>query len=249
MRRSARSGASPAHPVSVALRRTVIAAALVVATVLIAGRTLPIDAWVVQFARAIEGLGPWAPVLFGMCYAVALIFCLPGAPFSVGAGLVWGMAGLPVTLAGATLGACGCFFVSRHLLSRWVRPLIAARPKLAALDQAVADEGWRIVLLLRLNPLLPFNVQNYTFGATRIGFWPYAAATAVGIVPGTALHVYFGVLGRDAAGVGQAGVEQAGHGLWRWGVLAAGLVMTALASAVVGRKVRAVLARSSSDSS
>jgi len=207
-------------------------------------RSLPIEVWIEQFTRTIDGLGPWAPVLFGASYSLALIFGLPGAPFSMGAGLVWGMAGLPVTLAGATLGACGCFLVSRHVLQHRVRPLVAARPMLTALDQAVADEGWRIVLLLRLNPLVPFNVQNYTFGVTRVGFWPYVVATAIGIVPNTALHVYFGVLGRDAADVGQAG-----PGLWRWGVLAAGLVMTALASAAVGRKVQAVLVRSISNSS
>ena len=117
-----------------------------------------------------------------------------------------------------------------------MRPLVTGRPTLAALDQAVADEGWLIVLLLRLNPLVPFNVQNYTFGVTRIGFWPFAVATAIGIVPNTAMHVYFGVLGRDAAGAGP----------WQWGVLAAGLVMTTAASIVVGRKVNTVLAQRSS---
>ena len=210
-----------------------LAAVLVGAAALLAWRYVPIEAWVEQFARTIDGLGPWAPVIYASTYAAAMVLGAPGAPFSVGAGLVWGMAGLPVTLAGATMGACGCFLVSRHVLSRRVRPLVAARPLLAALDRAVTEEGWRIVLLVRLNPLVPFNVQNYTFGVTQIRFWPYAVATAVGVSPNTALHVYFGMLGRDAAGAGP----------WRWGVLAAGLVMTAIASWVVGRKVRAVLAR------
>ena len=44
--------------------------------------------------------------------------------------------------------------------------------------------GWKIVALLRLNPLVPFNLQNYFFGVTDIGFWPYAAATFFGIMPG-----------------------------------------------------------------
>ncbi len=199
---------------------------------LLVWRFVPIEAWVEAFARFVVGWGAWAPVLYAAAYAVAAVLGLPGAPFSVGAGLVWGMAGLPIPLAGATVGACLCYLLSRHLLYHRVRPLVRARPLLAALDRAVGEEGWRIVLLLRLNPLVPFNVQNYTFGVTRVRFWPYAAATAVGIVPNTALHVYFGVLGRDAAGAG----------VWRWGVLAAGLIMTAVASVIVGRKVQRVLA-------
>ena len=219
-------------------RRLAILVAVLCAILVLGWRTVPAAAWVEHFARFIDGWGPWATVIYGAVYAIALVFCVPGAPFSVGAGLVWGMAALPLTWAAALLGACGCFLVSRYGLAGRVRPLVAGRPMLRALDQAVTEEGWRIVLLLRLNPLLPFNVQNYTFGVTRIGLWPYAAATAAGIVPGTALHVYFGVLAREAA-------NESGAGLWRWVVLATGLAMTIMASAVMGRKVRAVLARQS----
>lgn len=219
------------------LVRTAVALVLAGVVILIVWRFLPLDVWVEQFARTVDGMGPWAKPIYAAVYAVALVLCAPGAPFSVGAGLVWGMAGWPVTWAGAVLGACGCFVVARYALARRVRPMVLARPMLVAMDQAVAEEGWRFVLLLRLNPLLPFNVQNYTCGVTRIGFWPYAIATAVGIVPNSLLHVYFGALGRDAMAGGGAGWLQ-------FGVLALGIAMTVAASAIVGRKVRSVLARS-----
>src|SRR5260370_405018 len=73
---------------------------------------------------------------------------------------------------------------------------------LGAGSKAVAEDGWKIVGLLRLSPLVPFNLQNYLFGATGIPFAHFVAATFFGIIPGTALYTYFGVLG---AAAGKAG--------------------------------------------
>ena len=210
----------------------IAAALLVVGALVFAWWRLPVDAWIEAFALKIQALGPFAPVLFALTYAACLVVCAPGAPFSIGAGLVFGYPGMVVGVVGAWLGACGCFLVSRHLLSRPVRRLIARRPLLVALDRTVAEEGWRVVLLIRLNPLVPFNVQNYTFGVTQLGFVPYAAATAVGIVPSTVLHVYLGILGRGAGG-----------GPWTWAIAGLGLVATVTLTLLMARKARAVLAQ------
>ena len=53
-----------------------------------------------------------------------------------------------------------------------------------------------MVVLLRLSPVVPFNLQNYAFGMTGISFLQYFNATLVGIVPGIALYVYFGIFGK-----------------------------------------------------
>lgn len=198
---------------------------------------LPVEAGVAAFVEWVQGFGPAAPWLFALTYAVALVFCAPGAPFSIGAGLVFGFSAVPFAMLGATLGACGCFLVSRYLLRRRVRRVLEGRAALQTLDRAVTAEGWRVVFLLRLNPLIPFNVQNYFFGVTQIRFWPYAAATAVGIIPGLVLHVYLGVLGRSAeAGGGRAGV-------WRWVLAGIGLAATGLITMLLARKARTVLTK------
>ncbi len=192
---------------------------------------LPVQAWITGFATRVHEFGPAAPWVFALTYAVALVFCAPGAPFSIGAGVVFGFAGVPFSILGATLGACGCFCVSRYALRTRIRRFLTQRERLLALDRAVTEEGWRIVLLLRLNPLIPFNMQNYFFGVTQIRFWPYAGATLVGVVPGIFLHVYLGVLGRNA---GDAGV-------WRWVLAGVGLGATTVVTILLGRKARAVL--------
>lgn len=197
----------------------------------------PVQDWVQGLTAWIGGLGAWGVLIYGAAYAGALVVLLPAAPFTIGAGLIYGLWGFPLALASATLGASLAFLVSRHLVRGRVARLIAARPGLSAVDRAVAEEGWRVVALLRLSPLVPFNLQNYACGASSIGFWPYVAATGMGIAPGCLLYVYLGVAGRAASD----------GGALRWALLALGLAATVAVTLLVGRRARAVLARKGVD--
>ena len=202
---------------------------------------LPVHAWIDGFVGWIGGLGAWGPVLYALAYALVLVVMAPGGPLSIGAGLAFGMWGVPVVLAGATAGAGLAFLVSRHVLRGRVRAMVDRRPALRAVDEAVAEGGWRIVGLLRLSPLVPFNLQNYFFGVTRVGFWPYLAATFVGIAPGAVLYVYLGAVGRSIGG------GAGGSGPAKWALIGLGLVATVAVTVLVGRKARAVLARKGLD--
>src|SRR5207248_10295897 len=99
---------------------------------------------------------------------------------------------------------------------------------LAALDRAGAEEGWKIVGLLRLSPLVPFKLKSYAFGATGIPFMHFVAATFFGIITGTALYIYLGVLG---AAAGEAGPL-------KWVFFALGLVATIAVTALIARKAK-----------
>src|SRR5947199_304037 len=84
----------------------------------------------------------------------------------------------------------------------------AALPSFAAIGRAVAAEGRRFVFLLRLSPVVPFNVLNYALGLTSVRFGDYLVAS-LGMIPGTLLYVYYGKLAGDLATVaGGAGVEK-----------------------------------------
>src|SRR5439155_10008067 len=71
---------------------------------------------------------------------------------------------------------------------------IQKHQKFAAIDRAVADEGWKIVLLTRLSPVFPFVLLNYAFGLTRVKLSHYVLASWLGMIPGTLLYVYLGSL-------------------------------------------------------
>ena len=197
---------------------------------------IPVSEWLEAAEQWILGRGLWGGALFVVFFVAATLVLAPDWPLAVGAGLVYGVWAFPVVVVGAMAAATLAFLAARHLLRDRVRAQLTSRPKLAAVDRAVAEEGWKIVILLRLSPLVPFNLQNYVFGVTAIPFWHYLAATFAGITPGAALFVYLGSLGRAA----RAGRDTGTH--LEWIFLGIGLLATVAAALLVARKASARLA-------
>ena len=134
----------------------------------------------------IEAYGPWAPALYVGGYVIAELLFVPALPLTLLGGLVFGPVwGSVYTWVAATLAAALAFLVARHLARDTVERWKAASPGLARIDAAVERHGWRILMLTRLIPLFPFNLQNFAYGLTRIPFWSYVSVTAVCILPGT----------------------------------------------------------------
>src|SRR5205814_2234722 len=113
---------------------------------------------------------------------------------------------------------------------------IAANPRFAAIDRAVGAEGRKIVFLLRLSPVFPFNLLNYALGLTRVRFADFFLAS-VGRLPGTVLYVYSGkLIGDVTALAGGAPVEK---GAGYYAVLVLGLAATVAVTTVVTPPARA----------
>lgn len=191
----------------------------------------PAREWLAQFEGWITGLGALGVVIFALAYIVLVVVMAPAELMSIAAGLIFGLWGIPLVIVSATIGAIFAFLIGRYLLRTKVRKLTQRRDLFKAVDAAVGEEGWRLVALLRLNPLVPFNLQNYFFGATDIATLPYAAATFFGIMPGAAAFVYFGTLGQAAAGT-------TGLGTVRIALLVIGLVATLGLVAVVAWRAK-----------
>jgi uncharacterized membrane protein YdjX (TVP38/TMEM64 family) len=149
-------------------------------------------------------------VVFILVYILATVLFLPGLILTLGAGVVFSWIAIPIVAVGATIGACCAFLLGRYSLRKWVEKKLEAYPNFKAVDGAIAQKGWVIVLLLRLAPIMPFNILNYGLALTQVSFLQYFLASAVGMIPGTAMYVYFGIL---AGGLGQIGSGQAGPSL------------------------------------
>jgi uncharacterized membrane protein YdjX (TVP38/TMEM64 family) len=199
--------------------------------VLAAWYFLPAKDWVQSLNAWIQGLGTWGPVIFAIVYVIAVVALAPAEIMSIAAGFVFGAWGFPLVVISATIGAVLAFLVSRYIVRERVKALARTRPLLQAIDRTVGDEGWKVVVLLRLNPLIPFNLQNYFFGATEIGLVPYTVSTFFGIMPGSAMYVYLGTLGQTAA-------NSEGHGFTKIAFLTLGFIATAAVIFLVGRKAK-----------
>ncbi len=194
----------------------------------VAWRFLPVNDWIKAFNGWVEQQGAWGYVIFILAYALAAVLFVPGSVMTIGAGLAFGLwRGFAVVSAGATLGAALAFLVARYFVRSRVEKAARNNEKFSAMDDAIGREGWKMVALLRLSPLLPFNLSNYLYGVTKIGFWPYIAASWAGMLPGTFLYVYLGAAGKEAG--------EGGGGPWKWVLFGAGLVATIIVTIWISR--------------
>lgn len=152
--------------------------------------------------------GIWAPLAFMALYAAATVFFLPGSVLTLAAGAVFGaVPGALYSLIGATLGAAIAFLVARYLVADWVARRAGGRLK--QLIDGVEAEGWRFVALVRLVPLFPFNLVNYTLGLTRIPLLAYVAASFVCMLPGALAYAWLGHAGRDVLAARDGAIRNA----------------------------------------
>jgi uncharacterized membrane protein YdjX (TVP38/TMEM64 family) len=209
----------------------------VVAVLVVLGRQL--GAYVPQFAVWVNSLGVWGPVVFILGYAAATVAFAPGSILTLTAGAVFGLGkGVLYVFVAAVLGSSAAFLVSRHLARTVIEQRVAGNARFAAIDRAVSAQGRKIVFLLRLSPVFPFNLLNYALGLTNVRFVDYLVAS-IGMIPGTLLYVYYGKLAGDVAALaGGAAVEK---GAAYYVVLVLGLAATVLVTTLVTRTARRAL--------
>ena len=182
------------------------------------------------------GRGPWGGSLFVALYVVATVLLIPGSVLTLGAGALFGISwgSLYVSL-GSTLGATGAFLVGRHLARDALARKLADNERFAAIDRAVAAEGWKIVFLARLSPVLPFTLLNYAFGLTRVKVSHYVLASWLGMMPGTVMYVYLGAVAKAAAGTHTRGAGE-------WVLHGVGLLATVVLTVFISRRAKKALA-------
>jgi uncharacterized membrane protein YdjX (TVP38/TMEM64 family) len=207
-----------------------IALGVLIAALCISWLMLPVGDWAEAMRHWIIGLGAYGIAIYAGIFVIATLVLAPDWPLAVAAGMLYGLWAFPIVLAAAMVAASLAFLMARYLARRRVSAILAKTQKLAALDKAVSEGGWKIVILLRLSPIVPFNLQNYLFGITAIPFSHYLAATFAGIIPGAALFVYLGAVGTATV----APLE--------WATFGVGLLATAAVAVIVTRKAKAKLA-------
>jgi uncharacterized membrane protein YdjX (TVP38/TMEM64 family) len=152
-----------------------------------------------QFIAWVQALGPAGYVAFVLGYAVCCVFLIPASALTLAAGAVFGFwAGSVVVLIGATLGAAAAFLLGRTVLRGRVERFVASRPKLQAVDRAIALEGVRLMLLMRLSGFPPFTWINYALSLSGVRFLPYLLTTFFGIIPGVFAFTWAGAAGAKA---------------------------------------------------
>ncbi len=217
-----------------------LAVVAILATILAAAWWLPVAEWTTSLAERARATGGAGVVIFFLAYVVSTVALLPGSLLTLAAGFAYGpLWGLAIASPASVTGAACAFLLGRTLLRDWAAAKAMSSPRARAIDAAVGREGGKLVLLLRLSPLVPFNVLNYLLSVSRVRPGTYVLASFVGMLPGTALYVYLGSLAPAAAAL--SSTTSQGGGALRTLLYVAGLVATAAVAVIVTRAARRAL--------
>ncbi|CAM6048826.1 unnamed protein product [Sphagnum compactum] len=191
-----------------------------------------------QYSDFLEGYGSARYVLFVLGYAgLELVLAIPAVPLTMSAGLLFG------TLYGTMLlhirHATVSFLIARYLARDRILAMVKDNKKFLAIDKAIDKDGFRVVTLLRLSPLLPFSIGNYLYGLTSVKLLPYVLGSWLGLLPGTWAYVRAGATGR-------ASIKQVSEAIFpgdpqQYWTVGIGLVATVVAASYVSRLAKDVI--------
>ena len=220
-----------------------LAAAAVIAAFVIAGGKAA--AVLPRLAEWVGAQGSAAPLLFGAVYVVATVLLVPGSVLTLVAGALFGLwRGTLIVLIAASVGATAAFLIARYVARARVAERVARDSRFAAIDRAIGASGLKIVVLLRLSPVVPFNLLNYALGITSVRLRDFLVA-CFAMLPGTLLYVYYGRVVGDVAAL--AAGARADRDVTYYALLGVGLIATILVSALLTRIAKRELRRSAPD--
>jgi len=218
-----------------------IALVVIVIALFLAMRFLPAQQWLRSFNDWVGQMGTVGIFIFIGVYIIATVLLAPGSILTIGAGFAFGLwKGFLAVSAGATLGASLAFLVARFIARAKVEAIAHRNKKFRQIDNAIGRQGAKLIFLLRLSPIIPFNLSNYFYGLTGVKFWPYVLASWIGMMPGTFLYVYIGTAGKAAVSAA-AGGEAMRHGWEYWTFMSVGLAATVLVTIWVTKIARDAL--------
>jgi uncharacterized membrane protein YdjX (TVP38/TMEM64 family) len=159
----------------------------------------PLGLWIMDTVQWIQGLGVPGGILFALIYVVITVALFPQTPLNLAAGFLYGtLWGSVVVSLASTTAATIAFFLSRYCAREIVARKLGNYARFDNLDQAIGQNGLKLVTLMRLQPVfVPFAYLNMGLGLTRVRLLDYVLGTFLGTLPGTILYAYLGSAVKD----------------------------------------------------
>lgn len=221
----------------------VVLLTLIVAGVLMARTGIDVREQTARFIDALRSQGDIGLVWLALSYTPASLLFFPASLLTLAGGFAFGVTKTLFAVSlGSTVGATAAFLAGRTFLRRFIEHKVAADARFRALDAAVAEQGFKIVFLTRLSPVLPFNLLNYAFGLTRVRLRDFVLASWIGMFPGTLLYVSVGSAAKNLSDILTGRTE---GGPAQKVLFALGLLATLAVSIVLARIAKKALAQAS----
>ena len=134
----------------------------------------------------------YAVVIFILgCFAKPFLIAFPSAVLSLVSGTIFGpIKGFLLSMLGFFISGTIAFFISRKLGREFVERIL--KGKLISLDKNMETKGFKILFLLRLPPILPYDPLSYACGLTNIKYKDFILASLLGVIPETLCYCIIG---------------------------------------------------------
>ena len=194
-----------------------------------------------NFLNWINTLGWIGIVIFILVYIAACIFLIPGSVLTLGAGFIFGvtLTSIAASIA-STLGATAAFIISRYFARERVLKKFEGKPFFHEIDMSVASKGWKMLFLLRLSPVVPFNILNYAMGLTSLKLKEYVLVSWIGMLPGTIMYSYIGSLASSLMTINSTIRQKTTP---EWIIYGTGLLATVVVTIMITRTARNALSK------
>jgi uncharacterized membrane protein YdjX (TVP38/TMEM64 family) len=197
--------------------------------------------WLAPVVLKLSQLGAWGPVLFILLYVAAAVTLAPAFFLTVAAGAMFGVwRGSLIVFIGASLGASAVYVLGVPMSRSRLMARLTRDRRVAAVRDAVRGEGAWLMFLLRLSPLVPFNVLNYALALSGVRYWDFAIAL-IGMIPAIIMYTYYGKVVGDVAALA-AGVAPP-RGPEYYALLIVGLIAIVVSTTMITRAARRAFER------
>jgi len=175
------------------LPRLVLALAVLVAAVLLANHF-----GLVEGLRDIEGMQQWfldlgfvGFAVYLLLYIAVAVFMLPASAVTIVAGITFGsVLGGVLALVSATIGACVAFLIAKYVARDTIIAKFGKNPLFKRIEEGVEQNGASFLILTRLVPVFPYNIQNYAYGLTSMKLSTFALVSFITMAPGAFIYAY-----------------------------------------------------------
>jgi len=165
-----------------------------------------------EFVSVLPAMGPKGLGLFSALYFLLEMLSIPVLPLTISAGVMFGApGGALICCTASTLAATLAFVIARYGAKQWVVDRMASHKQFVAIDRRIGQDSFRVVVMLRLAPILPLSLANYLYGVTSVQLVPYILATFLGLLPGVFMQCSAAVMGQQMLASGSS----SGPPLWQ----------------------------------
>jgi len=138
-----------------------------------------------ELQDTIKQYGAFGPVVYVLLYMLASVFLIPCFPLSVGVRLIYGpLWGSVLVMIALSVSVSVCFCVTRIVGRKCVEERINKRKDFKLIKKGVDKQGYKMVVLTRIIPIVPTNIQSYAYGLSGVSFQKHLVVSLIAMIPG-----------------------------------------------------------------